>query len=312
MTTPNQPPVPPAGSGVPQGQGSAFSGQGAAGTVGEEQVPGFDSQGYVGGVGAAGPGFAASAAGVTGVGGTASAAQDAARSEALSSAERELQAAREALQAAERKLAEAQAAAGVPAGQQTYQPVGAQGAGAAPGQFQQPGQAVPAAGQAIPSQAAPGAQAAGASYAQPAYSQPSPGYGQAASGQAVPGTGQAAPGQPAYGQQAYSQPSAGPSQGAYQQPPVQPHYATPLSSRDHVAAGLLAIFLGGFGVHKFYLGYNTQGFILLALSLLGGLFTFGLIAGVVWIISIIEGIIYLTKTQSEFEQLYVYGRREWF
>ncbi len=297
MTTPNQPPVPPAGSGVPQGQGSAFSGQGAAGTVGEEQVPGFDSQGNVGGVGAAGPGFAASAAGAAGVGGTASAAQNATRSEALSSAERELQAAREALQAAERKLAEAQAAAGVPAGQQSYQPVGAQAAGAGPGQFQQPGQAV---------------SAAGASYAQPAYSQPSPGYGQAASGQAVPGTGQAAPGQPAYGQQAYSQPSTGPSQGNYQQPPVQPHYATPLSSRDHVAAGLLAIFLGGFGVHKFYLGYNTQGFILLALSLLGGLFTFGLIAGVVWIISIIEGIIYLTKTQSEFEQLYVYGRREWF
>ncbi len=122
---------------------------------------------------------------------------------------------------------------------------------------------------------------------------------------------------------AYQQPSSGPAQGAYrqspssaqgayQQPPVQPHYAAPLSSRDHVAAGLLAIFLGGFGVHKFYLGYNTQGFILLALSLVGGMFSFGLIAGVVWIISIIEGIIYLTKTQSEFEQLYVYGKHEWF
>ena len=93
---------------------------------------------------------------------------------------------------------------------------------------------------------------------------------------------------------------------------MQPHYAAPLSSRDHVAAGLLAIFLGGFGVHKFYLGYNTQGFIMLALSLVGGLFTFGLVAGVVWIIAIIEGIVYLTKTQSEFEQLYVRGRHEWF
>lgn len=137
--------------------------------------------------------------------------------------------------------------------------------------------------------------------AQSGYQQPSP--GSAPDAYQLPSSG---PAQGAYRQSPSS------AQGAYQQPPVQPHYAAPLSSRDHVAAGLLAIFLGGFGVHKFYLGYNTQGFILLALSLVGGMFSFGLIAGVVWIISIIEGIIYLTKTQSEFEQLYVYGKHEWF
>lgn len=95
-------------------------------------------------------------------------------------------------------------------------------------------------------------------------------------------------------------------------PPVQPHYDAPGVSRDHVAAALLAIFLGCFGVHKFYLGYSTQGFTMLALSLVGGLFSFGLAAGVVWVISLIEGVIYLTKSQSEFERTYVYGRREWF
>lgn len=137
--------------------------------------------------------------------------------------------------------------------------------------------------------------------AQSGYQQPSP--GSAPDAYQLPSSG---PAQGAYRQSPSS------AQGAYQQPPVQPHYAAPLSLRDHVAAGLLAIFLGGFGVHKFYLGYNTQGFILLALSLVGGMFSFGLIAGVVWIISIIEGIIYLTKTQSEFEQLYVYGKHEWF
>lgn len=83
-------------------------------------------------------------------------------------------------------------------------------------------------------------------------------------------------------------------------------------TRDHVAAGLLAIFLGWLGVHKFYLGYNAQGFILLAVSLIGGLFSFGLAAGAVVIISIIEGVIYLTKSQSEFERTYVHGKREWF
>lgn len=94
--------------------------------------------------------------------------------------------------------------------------------------------------------------------------------------------------------------------------PVQPHYAAPLASRDHVAAGLLALFLGLFGVHKFYLGYNAQGFTLMALSIIGGLFSFGLVAGVVWIIAIIEAICYFSKSQSEFEQIYVYGKHEWF
>ena len=107
----------------------------------------------------------------------------------------------------------------------------------------------------------------------------------------------------------------GSSAGGGQTPgpaPVQPHYAAPLASRDHVAAGLLALLLGVFGVHKFYLGYNAQGFTLLALTVIGGLFTFGLVAGVVWIIAIIEAIGYLSKGQSEFEQVYVYGKREWF
>ncbi|MEF2655902.1 MAG: NINE protein [Eggerthellaceae bacterium] len=101
-------------------------------------------------------------------------------------------------------------------------------------------------------------------------------------------------------------------QSVPRQPPVQPHYAPPLASRDHVAAGLLAIFLGGFGIHKFYLGYNTQGFIMLALGLIGGVLSFGLALGVVWIIAFIEGIIYLVKPQSEFERTYIYGKREWF
>lgn len=93
---------------------------------------------------------------------------------------------------------------------------------------------------------------------------------------------------------------------------MQPHYAAPLASRDHVAAGFLALLLGVFGVHKFYLGYNAQGFTLFALTVIGGLFTFGIATGVVWIISAIEAIAYFSKSQSEFEQIYVYGKREWF
>lgn len=114
-----------------------------------------------------------------------------------------------------------------------------------------------------------------------------------------------------YAQAAYYSQSNGyyaSSQGAYQVPYQQPLVHT----KDHVAAGLLAIFLGVFGVHKFYLGYHTTGFIMLGVTILGSLLTIGIAAGVVWLIGVIEGIIYLTKSQSEFEQLYVFNKREMF
>ncbi|MFR3273322.1 MAG: TM2 domain-containing protein [Slackia sp.] len=67
-----------------------------------------------------------------------------------------------------------------------------------------------------------------------------------------------------------------------------------------MAAGLLGIFLGSLGVHKFYLGYNTAGFIMLGVAILGGLLSFGIATSIVWLIGLIEGIIYLVKP-SEFE-----------
>lgn len=120
-----------------------------------------------------------------------------------------------------------------------------------------------------------------------------------------------------YGQQgAASQQPAGQPQQPYAQPGYaaqQPYAQQPLvHTKDHVAAGLLAIFLGVFGVHKFYLGYHTTGFIMLGVTILGSLLTIGIAAGVVWLIGVIEGIIYLTKSQSEFEQLYVFNKREMF
>ena len=82
--------------------------------------------------------------------------------------------------------------------------------------------------------------------------------------------------------------------------------------KDHIAAGLLAIFLGALGVHKFYLGYNRAGFIMLATSIIGGILTFGLAASVMGVISVVEGVIYLVKSQSEFDRVYVHGSRDWF
>ena len=75
-----------------------------------------------------------------------------------------------------------------------------------------------------------------------------------------------------------------------------------------VAAGVLGILLGGLGIHKFYLGYNTAGIIMILVTVL----TCGFGGGVMAIIGLIEGIIYLTKTDEEFVATYVNGKKEWF
>ena len=72
------------------------------------------------------------------------------------------------------------------------------------------------------------------------------------------------------------------------------------------------MFLGIFGVHKFYLGYTKQGMIMLLVSLLGGIATCGIASSIISLIGFIEGIIYLTKTDEEFCRIYIHGRKEWF
>lgn len=113
------------------------------------------------------------------------------------------------------------------------------------------------------------------------------------------GAGQASSTDSGYQQQYY-----------YTQP--QQSYGGYVRTKDHVAAGLLAIFLGSLGIHKFYLGYNTAGFIMLGATILGSLFTLGLAGAVMGIVALIEGIIYLTKNQTAFDAEYVYSRKEWF
>lgn len=70
-----------------------------------------------------------------------------------------------------------------------------------------------------------------------------------------------------------------------------------------IPAGILGILLGGLGVHKFYLGNTTAGIIQIVLSA-----CFGLGA----LIGLIEGIIYLTKTDDQFVAEYVIGKKQWF
>jgi TM2 domain-containing membrane protein YozV len=74
-----------------------------------------------------------------------------------------------------------------------------------------------------------------------------------------------------------------------QQPPMpNSAYGYP-QPKSKLAAGLLGIFLGGLGIHRFYLGHTTIGVIQLVLTVLLGIFTFGLVG--LW--GFVEGIMIL-------------------
>ena len=84
----------------------------------------------------------------------------------------------------------------------------------------------------------------------------------------------------------------------------------PDSEKGRLAAGLLAIFLGGLGVHKFYLGYTGAGVAMLLISIFGAVILIGPI--LMGLCGLIEGIIYLTKSDEDFQRTYVWGDKPWF
>ncbi len=82
----------------------------------------------------------------------------------------------------------------------------------------------------------------------------------------------------------------------------------PPDSSKKIPAGICGILLGSLGVHKFVLGYTKEGLIMLLTTL----FTCGLM-GFIWgLFGLIEGIIYLTKSDEEFTRTYVTNKRGWF
>ncbi len=97
---------------------------------------------------------------------------------------------------------------------------------------------------------------------------------------------------------------------------VKDAFNTESKDNKKVLAGILAIVLGWAGVHKFILGYQKEGFILLGITLISiplvclaiGAFTMYLPG----LIGLIEGIIYLTKSDEEFYQTYQVGKKPWF
>lgn len=79
--------------------------------------------------------------------------------------------------------------------------------------------------------------------------------------------------------------------------------ATP-GSEKKLVAGILGIVLGGFGVHRFYLGDVGGGILRIVITVVT--------CGLGGIIGLIEGIIYLTKSDAEFVELYINQKKGWF
>jgi TM2 domain-containing membrane protein YozV len=90
----------------------------------------------------------------------------------------------------------------------------------------------------------------------------------------------------------------------------------PPGADKKLAAGLCGILIGSLGIHKFVLGYNQEGIIMLVVSLVGIVLSCLVIPAIatfaMGVIGLIEGIIYLTKTDEEFVETYINNKKPWF
>ena len=94
-------------------------------------------------------------------------------------------------------------------------------------------------------------------------------------------------------------------QWAYAPPPgegMPPGYGVPpgYGGKSRVAAGVLALLLGTFGIHNFYLGYTTKGIIQLVISLtVVGLIVTGIWAFIDFIMLIMRSGSYACDAQGQ-------------
>jgi TM2 domain-containing membrane protein YozV len=110
-------------------------------------------------------------------------------------------------------------------------------------------------------------------------------------------------------------------QSPYGQPAVMPYASPPpfnpgdVNSKK-ILCGVLGIILGSLGVHKFILGYTAAGVIMLCVSVGVSVVSCGILFfpawGIMHVIGLIEGIIYLTKSDEEFYHTYIVAKRPWF
>jgi len=88
-----------------------------------------------------------------------------------------------------------------------------------------------------------------------------------------------------------------------EQPMGQPPMPPDVNSKK-ILCGVMGILLGGLGIHRFLLDDAQGGIIRIVITV----FTCGLGS----IIGLVEGIIYLTKSDELFYQEYMVGKKAWF
>lgn len=86
-------------------------------------------------------------------------------------------------------------------------------------------------------------------------------------------------------------------------PYAQPGPPPDVNSKK-ILCGIMGILFGSLGIHRFILGDTSGGIIRIVISILT--------CGIGSIIGLIEGIIYLTKSDQEFYQTYMVERKAWF
>lgn len=82
----------------------------------------------------------------------------------------------------------------------------------------------------------------------------------------------------------------------------QPAYQPVTSTKNKIVAAVLALFLGGLGIHEFYLGRSGAGIAILLINL----FTCWLIFPIfiIWLICVCQAISYLAMSDQQFAEKY--------
>lgn len=92
------------------------------------------------------------------------------------------------------------------------------------------------------------------------------------------------------------------------QVPGSPQQSSPApynpAESKRVLCGILAIVIGGLGIHKFIMGKTSTGIIQIVITFVT--------CGVGSLVGLIEGIMYLTKTDEQFYNEYIAGGKNWF
>ncbi|HLP89235.1 MAG TPA: NINE protein [Nostocaceae cyanobacterium] len=86
----------------------------------------------------------------------------------------------------------------------------------------------------------------------------------------------------------------------------------PSHTTKQLLAGYCGIIMGGFGIHKFVLGYYAEGCAMLIISLVGGSLSYGFAFIIMQLVGLIEGMIYLNKNHQDFVNTYFVNKQGWF